>query len=469
MRYTLTLQEHHLATLKQLVLKSDGYERPAILLCGLAEASNDIWDGGSETRFLSKEIIPIPDSQINSHTSAMVNWNTTIFRKAMKRAKEDDLRICLVHSHPIDREQFSEIDDKQERELFETIYSRNGGILPNISLIITCGEVLVARACTSNLVYYPIELIRVIGGRYNFYYKGKYTAITKEEFSRQQLAFGPTLNADLSKLRIAVIGNGATGSATAHLLVRLGVGQILLVDKDLVERSNLSRLHGATSADADLGKSKATVLAEFLANIAIGCRVRKIEEWVADAQVRDALKACDIIFSCTDDNSGRILLNRFAHFFLVPVIDMGIVIDPAKGGNEQLETLQGRVTIIQPGNTCLLCRNVVSRQLAREEDLKRNDPAGYLRQKEEAYVTGENNPSPAVITFTSEVATMAVNEFVNRLTGFKTTGVEKHIIRFFDKGVDRRPHISPDEDCPVCCSNEYWGRGDMTPFLDQIN
>ncbi|MCR8560880.1 ThiF family adenylyltransferase [Mucilaginibacter sp. BJC16-A38] len=469
MRYTLTLQEHHLTELKQLVLKPDGYERPAILMCGFSEASNDIWDGGSEMRFLSKEIIPIPDNQINSHTSAMVNWDTAIFRKAMKRAKENNLRICLVHSHPEGHEQFSEIDDKHEKELFEMIYSRNGGILPNLSLIITCSGVLTARACTSNLVYHQIDFIRVMGSRYNFYYKGKYTVIAKEEFSRQQLAFGPSLNADLSKLRIAVVGNGATGSATAHLLARLGVGQILLVDKDLVERSNLSRLHGATSSDADLGKSKAAVLAKFLANIGIGCRIRKIEEWVVNAQVRDALKTCDIIFSCTDDNSGRILMNRFAHFFLVPVIDMGIVIDPAKDRKEQLETLQGRVTIVQPGNTCLLCRNIVNRQLAREEDLKRNDPVGYLRQKEEAYVIGENNPSPAVITFTSEVATMAVNELINRLTGFKTNGVEKHIIRFFDKGIDRRPHISPDEDCPICGSDEYWGRGDMTPFLDQIN
>jgi molybdopterin/thiamine biosynthesis adenylyltransferase len=468
MKYTLTLQANHLAQLKELILKPDRKERPAILLCGSSAIANDLWDGGSEFRFLSKEIIPVPDDQINSHTSTILNWDTAVFRKAIKRAKEENLQICLVHSHPEGYERFSDIDDANEKELFGTIYRRNAGELPNMSLVITGNEILVARVCTANLVYYPINFIRVIGDRFNFYYPEKYTAVPKEEFHRQQLAFGPTLNADLSKMRIAVIGSGATGSATAHLLARLGVGQLLLVDKDLVERSNLSRLHGATGVDADLGKSKSAVLAAFIAQIAIGCRVRHIEDWVGSVQVRDALKSCDVIFSCTDDNSGRILLNRFAAFYLTPVFDMGIVIDPSKNGNEQLDTLQGRITIIQPGNTCLLCRNVVNRQLAREEDLKRTDPTGYERQKEEAYVTGENNPSPAVITFTTEVATMAVNEFINRLTGFKTA-IEKHLVRFFDKGVDRRPHIHPDEDCPICGSNEYWGKGDCKPFLDQVN
>lgn len=469
MKYTLTLQSEHLIELKSLILKPDQKERPAILLCGTSEVNNDIWDGGSEFRFLSKEIIPIPDDYIHEHTNISLIWDTSIFRKALKRAKEEDLQICLVHSHPENLEAFSETDDFHEKELFETLYKRNGFGRPNLSLIITNNNVLIARACTENLVYYPIDFIRVIGDRYSFHYKNKYTTIPKEEFHRQQLAFGSTLNADLSKLKIGVVGCGATGSATAHLLARLGVGQIVVIDNDLVERSNLSRLYGATAEDADSGSPKADILSSFISKIAIGCRIRKIRDWVGGVKSREALKSCDVIFCCTDDNSGRILLNRFSNFYLIPIIDMGIVIDPSKNGSEQLETLQARITILQPKNTCLMCRNIVDRQLAREEDLKRTNPKGYIRQKEEAYVTGENNPSPAVITFTTEAATMAVNEFINRLTGFKKGGPEKHLVRFFDKGVDRRPHTIPDADCPICGSNYYWGRGDCEPFLDQVN
>ena len=44
------------------------------------------------------------------------------------------------------------------------------------------------------------------------------------------------------------------------------------------------------------------------------------------------LKACDVIFGCTDDHDGRLMLNRLAYFYLIRVIDMGLAIDPAPDG-----------------------------------------------------------------------------------------------------------------------------------------
>lgn len=469
MKYTLTIQQSHFDELYRLTIKEDKRERPALILCGRSEINNDVWDGGKELRFLSKSIIPIPDEYIYAHSEDRVDWNTEIFRKALKRAKDEDLQICLVHSHPSGFEQFSETDDQNERDLFDIIYKRNRTSWPNLSLIITADKAVVARVCTPKLVYHPIDFVRILGNRFRFSYAGRYSIHPKEEFHRQQLAFGPTLNTDLSKLRIGIVGCGATGSATAHLLARLGVGHLLLIDNDFVERSNLSRLYGATSTDADFGRSKVNSLAEFIAQIGIGCRVRYIQDWVGSPQCRDAIKSCDIIFGTTDDNSGRIFLNRFAYFYLIPIIDMGIVIDPSENNSEHLQTLQGRATVIQPGTTCLLCRSVVNPTLAREEQLKRNDPDGYERQKQEAYVTGSGNPSPAVITFTTEVASMSVNELINRLTGFKRNGPDHHVVRFFDQGVDRKQFVAPDSDCPVCGSTDYWGQGDIIPFLDQIN
>ncbi|MBP6301876.1 MAG: ThiF family adenylyltransferase [Bacteroidia bacterium] len=469
MKYTLTLSEKHLVELKSLILKEDGFERPAILLCGRSLISNDIWDGGPECRFLSKEIIPIPETDIKTNSKVAVNWNTSAFRLAMKKAAQGDLAICLVHSHPEGANSFSGIDDENEADLFKTIYNRNTDDSPHLSLVITYDGTLFARACTKRLKYHPISMIRTIGDRFSFHYSDKYANFNREEFNRQQLAFGKTLNNDLSKLRIGIIGCGATGSASAHLLARLGVGQLLLIDNDLVERSNLSRLYGATSADADAGRPKVEVLHNFITNIGIGCRVRLINDWVGSEKSRNALKSCDIILGCTDDNSGRVFLNRFAHFYLTPVIDMGIVIEPSKTEPNQIQALQGRVTVIIPGSTCLLCRNAIDRQLAREENLKRSDPLGFERQKEEAYVVGSGNPSPAVITFTTEVASMAVNELINRIIGFKRTPAENHIIRFFDKREDRRPGAKSQEGCPICNNDAYWGKGDTEPFLDQTN
>ena len=58
-----------------------------------------------------------------------------------------------------------------------------------------------------------------------------------EAFQRQALAFGQALNQDLGALRVGVIGCGGTGSAVAMLLARVGVGQIVVVDNDIVDRT----------------------------------------------------------------------------------------------------------------------------------------------------------------------------------------------------------------------------------------
>lgn len=468
MKYSFTIQESHLESLKHLVLNAEGVEKPAILLCGISCIASDLWDGEPETRFLSKEIIQIPDSEIEEATAISVKWNTNIFRKALQKAEREKLALCLIHSHPHGIHKFSETDDREEMELFSTIYARNGQGVPHLSLVINYDGNLTARVCTTALNYRPINFIRIIGKRFVFLYPQKYKLVGKEEFDRQQIAFGPALNNDLSRLKIAVVGCGATGSATAHLLARLGVGQILLIDKDIVERTNLNRLYGSSAADSDAGKSKTAALKDFITSIGIGCRVKTIDNWVGAEEVRDALKSCDVVFGCTDDNAGRLYLNRFAHFYHTPVIDMGISIDLCDNGSEIIDA-KGRVTVLVSGNPCLICRGLVSPRQAYEENLKRSDLKSYNKQKEEAYVIGSGNPSPAVITFTTEVASMSVNEFLNRLTGFKKSGIISNVIRFFDKGEDRHQGAKHREGCNICHVSKYWGKGDMEPYMDQSN
>lgn len=174
-----------------------------------------------------------------------------------------------------------------------------------------------------------------------------------------------------------------------------------------------------------------------------------------------------MIFACTDDHVGRLLLNRFAYFYSTPVIDVGLAMHVGDGDPPCIQGFDGRVTVLQPGTTCLLCREIINVERAFAESLKRSNPAEYERQKAEAYVIGEGNPSPAVVPFTTSVATMAVEELIHRLQGFRgPDGSIDQRLRQFHRGVDRRPGHQPSDDCPICGSREYWGRGDMEPFLD---
>lgn len=131
--------------------------------------------------------------------------------------------------------------------------------------------------------------------------------------------------------------------------------------------------------------------------------------------------------------------------------------------------ISARVTTLMPPEACLLCRGAVDLEIAREEDLRRRDPDEYERSKREAYVRGAGNPNPAVVTFATETACMAVNELLNRLVGFRKKNMGAEIRRRFLFSEDRATGGKPRHACPICGTREVWGLGDCDPFLDIVS
>jgi molybdopterin/thiamine biosynthesis adenylyltransferase len=313
----------------------------------------------------------------------------------------------------------------------------------------------------------PMQGIRVVGDELTLFFPGRNENASEPFLARQALAFGHALNSELSHLRFGVVGCGGTGSAVAMLLTRLGAGSLFLVDEDTVSLTNLNRLHGATRQDAEQGLPKVQVIARECLRLGLGTQVQAIQGWVSSAVAIDGLKACDVIFSCTDDHVGRALLSKFAYFYSTPVIDMGLAIELEPGSSGQLRVLEGRVSLLAPGGACLLCSKVISMEKARAEALRRSNPIEYERQKTEAYVIGEGNPNPAVVTFTTEVGTMAVNHLLHLMTGFRgNMPAPRQTTRRFNLEDDFHPGFTPTEHCRICGNQTYWGIGDMTPFLN---
>ena len=461
----LTLQERHAETLRELVLRDDGVEAAAYVLCGEARIARDPWERRARRRLTSFEVISIPAEDAVSASAMHVTWSTASFVRLLKRAKEEGLVAGIVHAHPGGPNRFSMQDDSNERDLARLARNRNGNDAALLSVLFTgAGEI---RARLWPDLHSPIdaETVRIVGRHLAFH--GPVETGGLEAFARQALAFGPELTPRLRALRVGVVGGGGTGSSTAVLLARLGVGQLTIFDDDIVEVTNLNRLHGSRRPDADAMRPKVEILAREITEMGLGTRVVPIRGWIGDALCRDALKSCDVIFGCTDDHDGRLLLNRFAYFYLIPVIDMGLAIDPGDGGG--LRDLTGRVTVLTPGAPCLLCRGIVDPTTARDEDLRRKRPEEYERRKREAYVRGGGNPAPAVVTFTTATACMAVDELLQGLTGFRgPEGWAWQRSRRFDRMEDRRPGANQDPHCPICVDTGYWGRADIDPFLDRV-
>lgn len=462
----LTFQDRHLETLRSLLASPDGREAAAYVLCGESHVDRDPWDRRSRTRLTTHEVVPIPPEDQVSASAQHVTWSTASYVRLLRRAKEDGLVPGIVHTHPDGPPAFSAQDDQNERDLMQLARNRNGDGAALVSLLLHGAEGARARLWRDTTAPFDAVSVKAVGRRLTFFDCAP-DAPSIDAFARQALLFGDDLNRRLRSLRVGIVGCGGTGSATAMLVARLGVGQLVLFDDDIVEVTNLNRLHGASRADADAMRRKVDVVAQAVTRLGLGTRVVALRAWIGDPACRDALKSCDVIFGCTDDHDGRLLLNRFAYFYLIPVLDMGLAIDPAPDGCSARD-LSGRVTVLVPGAPCLLCRGIVDPVAARDESLRRHNPEEYERRKREAYVRGGGNPAPAVVTFTTATACLAVDELLQALARFRAEdGWAWQRARRFDLMQDRRPGATQDPMCPVCSNIEYWGRGDVDPFLDR--
>jgi molybdopterin/thiamine biosynthesis adenylyltransferase len=459
---TLAMTASQLSRLRELTM-FDKKEAAAIALCGRSKVSNP-WTGGFDERFLIHEIVPIDLANYISRSVSDFELSTTPFFNALRLAERKNLAIAFVHSHPGNDSSFSPHDDASDDELYRLAFSRLESRSRHLSIVLARGGRISARAIDERLNKVDIQRITILGDRWEF--RGRVGHEPGDEFDRQTRAFGADLSRALSSLRIAVVGCGGTGSAVAHLLARIGVREIGLIDPDVVERTNLSRVYFSTQTDASLSRPKVNVVGQGIANLGLPTSVKMICSNVAFDPAIDLLKSCDVVFGCTDDNLGRVILNRISHFYMIPVIDMGLLIEPIDDG---FGCFDGRVTVLQPGHVCSSCRGLIDGEQLHREALELDER--LLRERRQAgYVANRPEPSPVVVTFTTEVACMATNELMHRLIGFRGSAENcSERVRHFPylKDSDTIPGGKPVDGCKLC-NGRYVGRGDMTPSLDLV-
>ncbi|MFS0727410.1 ThiF family adenylyltransferase [Paenibacillus sp. 1P07SE] len=91
------------------------------------------------------------------------------------------------------------------------------------------------------------------------------------QFSRTELAIGPEGLAIMKGSTVAVLGIGGVGSIAAEALARTGVGRIILIDKDVVDITNINRqIHALTTT---IGQPKADLMRDRIKLINPECDV----------------------------------------------------------------------------------------------------------------------------------------------------------------------------------------------------
>lgn len=148
----------------------------------------------------------------------------------------------------------------------------------------------------------------------------------------------------LAQARATLIGLGALGSVTADLLARAGVGTLRLIDRDVVEWSNLQRQMLYAEADADASRTKVDAASERLRaiNSEISFEPRPYD--LTAANHRELLADSSVLVDGTDNFATRYLLNDFAVATKTPFVYAGVVSTYGMVGS-----------ILPPHGPCLRC------------------------------------------------------------------------------------------------------------------
>jgi len=112
----------------------------------------------------------------------------------------------------------------------------------------------------------------------------------------------------LQDKKVAIVGVGALGTVAAELLARAGVGNLILVDRDMVEESNLQRQ--TLFDEKDIGKNKAAAAEQRIKEINSGINI-ETHAIHLDPKNIGVLDAADLILDCTDNLQTRFLINDY--------------------------------------------------------------------------------------------------------------------------------------------------------------
>lgn len=122
----------------------------------------------------------------------------------------------------------------------------------------------------------------------------------------------------LRDAKITVIGCGGIGGATTEMLIRMGVGNLKIIDKDSFDVSNINRQ--LMSSFYSVGKSKVNTTYETLKSINPFTNIEAIEEEVGEDNVQKIIKDSDIIIDALDNLVTRIIVSRHARDLDIPFI-----------------------------------------------------------------------------------------------------------------------------------------------------
>lgn len=177
-----------------------------------------------------------------------------------------------------------------------------------------------------------------------------------------------------------------------------------------------------------------------------------------------AASQADVIFCCVDTLEARQIADLMANAFLIPLIDVGVVIPVRRIGEEvAIADVCGRIDFVQPGGSSLQDRGVYTPETLRAEYLRRVAPEAHQQELDAGYIKGIVDEAPAVITLNMRAAAACVNEFIARAYPFRLDANHLYARTVFSLAACEEEYVSEAE--YTAGASSVLGRGDAEPLL----
>ncbi len=171
--------------------------------------------------------------------------------------------------------------------------------------------------------------------------------------SRSSILLGPEGITCLQTKHVLVVGLGGVGSFAAEFLCRSGIGEMTIVDGDVVDPSNRNRQLPALATNH--GQSKAEIMKERLMAINPELKLHVLKDFLTPQKCRELLSnSFDYIADCIDSITPKVTLLSTALHYQMPIVS-------SMGAGGKLDPTKLRVTYLTDTYQCVFAQYVRKR------------------------------------------------------------------------------------------------------------
>jgi len=425
--------------LKREIYKHGHHEYVVFALCSHAVTADGVL-------IFVKEIVTLQENQYVDSELHGAMWRGSSTIDIINLAIEKKLGIFLFHSHMHKGQVGLSGDDLQSANQLLPCYQNLIPERPHGSIVLgyesMAGVVLMPYEDNFKEVTSVrwIDKVLVDWNKNYLLWKKKPVNLIYEN---QALLIGGKAQEKLWESKVAVIGLSGGGSHVVQQLAHLGIGEIIGIDDDLGEKGNQHRLIGITDRDVNLKRRKTDIMKKLVKKINKKIKFTSVFHRIPEQEAIEQLKRADIVVGCVDSLMARADIHELCQRYLIPYIDIGLLIRPTDD-EFRSSVIGGNVFITIPGSICMYCNGFLS-----EERLS-NETNGKPR----SYFEGTDKQAQ-VVSFNGILASAAVNEVLQMITGFAPIDEDVYTIKKFDglKNTLSEWILNPNPKCSSCLND----------------